>query len=169
MIVASGRSLQTVRSASGDSRRVWATLGWIGLVFLLVGGADFALVWFPPNFGAREWEFAAVTQSFNGLPILLLGLGLLMVAAEEVERRWWGAVGAGVAGVLFLWVLVGFVLWAMNVPLALETVPENLRMGVQKAVMKTLVQSVAYPTVLAYLMWRAWTGRKDASAGAVDG
>lgn len=145
-----------------DASRAWAVLGWIGLAFLVVGGSDFVLVWFPLSFGTREWEFATVTQSFNGLPILLLGVGLLMVASEQVERRWWLYVAAGAAAVLLLWVLAGFGLWASNVGLALETVPDELRVGIQKAVAKTAVQSVAYPVVLGYLVWRAWQGRRKA-------
>ena len=111
-------------------------------------------MWFPVSFGTREWEFAAVTQSFNGLPILLLGLGLLVVASEQLERRWWGLVATGVAGGLLLWILAGAALWASNVSLALSAVPEEVVTGVRKAVAKTAVQSVVYTAVLAYLVWK---------------
>jgi hypothetical protein len=91
-IVASGRNQVHPGSVPSDSSGSWAVLGWIGLAFLVVGGSDFALVWFPLNFGNPEWEFGTVTQSFNGLPILLLGLGLLVAGADQVGRRWWGEV-----------------------------------------------------------------------------
>ncbi len=161
-IVASGKE-QSRRSPAEpvDSSRGWAVLGWIGLAFIVVGGADFTLVWLPLGLGTREWEFATVTQSFNGLPILLLGVGLLVVASDRVGRRWWGLVGLGAALVLLVWILAGAALWASNVQLALETVPEELRVGVQKAVAKTAVQSVVYPVVLGYLAWRGWGGAKS--------
>jgi hypothetical protein len=114
---------------------------------------DFALVWVPLNFGNSEWQFATVTQSFNGLPILLLGLGLLMVSAEQIGRPWWGTLGMLGAGGLLLWMLVGIALWASNVSLALETVPDDLASEVQRAVAKTAVQSVVYPLALVFLMW----------------
>jgi hypothetical protein len=155
-IVASARE-QTRRPAeAADPSRAWGVLGWVGLTFLLVGGTDFALVWVPTAFGNREWVFAAVTQSFNGLPILVLGLGLLVAASAHAERPGWRRLAVGVAGVLLAWVLAGTALWASNVSLALATVPDEVRVGVQKAVAKTAVQAVAYPVVLGYLLWRGW-------------
>ena len=159
-IVASGRNQVHPGSVRSGSRQSWLVLGWIGLVFLVVGGSDFALVWFPLNFGNPEWEFGTVTQSFNGLPILLLGLGLLTAAAKEVERRWWGLLALGAALGLLLWVLVAFVFWATNVSLALETVPDDLELGIQRAIAKTLLQSVAYSVGLGYLVRRTWAVAK---------
>lgn len=156
MIVASARERGRRGPAEGSDNQVWAVLGWIGLAFIAVGGADFGLVWFPLDVGTREWEFAVVTQSFNGLPILLLGVGLLVAASDQVGRRWWASVGYGVSGVLLLWILAGTALWGSNVTLALSTVPEEVRIGVQKAVAKTLVQAVVYSVVLTYVLGRAW-------------
>jgi len=156
-IVASARNQVHPGSVPRDSSRSWLVLGWIGLVFLTVGGVDFALTWIPPNFGSPEWEFGTVTQSFNGLPILLLGLGLLTVASEQGERRWWGTFGmVGSAGLL-VWVLVGAVLWSRTVSLALETVPAEVELDIQRSVAKTLVQAIAYTLALSYLAWRGWT------------
>jgi hypothetical protein len=142
------------------SNQVWTVLGWVGFAFVLVGGTDFALVWLPLEIGTREWEFAVVTQSFNGLPILLLGVGLLIAAAEQVGPRWWAYAGNGVAGVLLVWILAGTALWGSNVGLALSTVPEDVRIGVQKAVAKTSVQAVVYAVVLALVLGRAWRRRR---------
>jgi len=158
-IVASGKKQVHPGSVPADSSQSWLVLGWIGLVFLVVGGSDFLLVWIPPQFGVREWEFGAVTQSFNGLPILLLGLGLLIVAADEGERRWWATLGVAGSLVLLLWVLAGTVLWSLNVSLALETVPEQLELDVRRAVAKTLLQAVSYSAALAFLAWKGWTAR----------
>jgi hypothetical protein len=162
MIVASARERGRRGPAEASDSKGWAVLGWIGLAFIVVGGADFSLVWFPPEFGVREWEFAVVTQSFNGLPILLLGVGLLVAASEQLGRRWWASVGYGVSGVLLLWILAGTALWGSNVALALSTVPVEVRIGVQKAVAKTLVQAVVYSVVLVYVLGRAWRRRARA-------
>lgn len=157
MIVASAKSRARIGPAEG-----WSTLGWIGLVFSITGGLDFALTWFPPNFGNREWVFATVTQSFNGLPILLMGVGLLAIAADELERRWWGRLGVAGAAVVLAWVLAGFVLWALQVPLALQTVPDELALGLQEAVAKTLVQSLVYSAILVYLVRKSWRAARRA-------
>jgi hypothetical protein len=144
----------------------WAALGWIGLVFLVVGGTDFALAWFPADFGSPEWEFATVTQSFNGLPIVVLGLGLLLIGAEQVDRSWWWWTGAISLMVLITWVVVGIGMWSLNVGMALATVPDELRLGVQKAVTKTAVQGAVYPVVMGYLLLKAWSSRSKAAVAA---
>ncbi len=163
MIVASAKDQGSRHSAASEvSTRAWLVLGWIGLAFLTVGGADFLLTWFPLQLGNREWEFATVTQTFNGLPILLLGIGLLTVAAEQVERRWWGLIAVSAAGLLAVWIVVGFVIWALNVQLALATVPAELAPGIRKAIVKTFLQSLTYPAVMLYLVRRAWLQRPKA-------
>lgn len=168
-IVASGRKQVHPGAVPQDSSRAWLVLGWTGLAFLIVGGADFVLLWFPMNFGSPEWEFGTVTQSLNGFPILLLGLGLLTAASGEADRRWWGILG-GIASIgLLLWVLGGSVLWSMNVSLALETVPAELAPNIRRAVAKTLLQAMAYSSVLAYLVWRVWTVARAKAVGRGGG
>lgn len=137
-----------------EASRAWALLGWVGLTFLVVGGADFALTWYPMDFGNREWEFGTVTASFNGLPILVLGLGLLLTSSLLTERRWLVVVATAGALGLLLWVLVGAGLWAASVPLALSATPTEVAVGLQKALVKTSVQSVIYPVILGFLGWR---------------
>ena len=138
-----------------ESYRAWAALGWAALALLVVGGADFLLTWYPPDFGNREWEFGTVTSSLNGLPILLLGIGLLLAASIQTDRRWWTALAAAAAFVMVLWVLAAAVLWATNVPLALRSVPAELAAGIRKSLVRTTVQVVVYPLVLAYLAMRS--------------
>jgi len=164
MIVASAKDQGSRHSAaSDDSTQAWLVLGWIGLAFLTVGGADFLLAWFPTNFGGGEWWFATVTQTFNGLPILLLGIGLVTVAAELVDRHWWRWIGLGAAVLMLVWILVGAVMWATTVQVALATVPDELALGVNRAIVKTLVQSLIYPTVLIYVVWQAWLRSREAA------
>ena len=160
MIVASRR--KQVRSApvSGEASRSWRVLGWIGLVFLVVGGTDFAMVWIPARFGVAEWEFGAVSQSFNGLPILLLGLGFLTVAADVADRRWFATVALGGSVVLLLCVTGGALLWARHVQLALEAAPAGAQLDIRKAVAKTLVQAVTYSVALSSLVWYLWSNAR---------
>jgi hypothetical protein len=165
-IVASGKKQVHPGSVPRDSSQSWLVLGWIGLVFLVVGGSDFLFTWIPLNLGVPEWEFGTVTQSFNGLPILLLGLGLLTTASEEVGRGWWGLLGLGASALTLVWVSVGAVLWSLNVSIALETVPENLSGPVREAVVKTALQAAVYVLALGYLVGRRiYRGRRPRAAG----
>jgi len=138
-----------------DSSQTWYLLGWTALAFLLVGGVDFALTWYPPDFGNREWEFGTVTASLNGMPILLLGISLLLGASLRTGRRWWAVLALVASLVMLLWVVVGAVLWATNIPLALRSVPDQLALGIKKSLVKTVVQSLVYPLILAFLMVRS--------------
>jgi len=164
-IVASAKNQVHPGSVPPDSSRSWLVLGWIGLVFLVVGGLDFLLTWIPLNFGVPEWEFGTVTQSFNGLPILLLGIGLLTVAAEQVERSWWELLGLGISAVLLLWILLGAIVWALNVPIALDAAPAEILGTVRESMVKTAVQAVAYSAALAYLIGRTWLSRRGSARG----
>ena len=143
-----------------DNGPAWAALGWLALAFIVVGGADFLLTWLPSAFGNREWEFGTVTQSFNALPVVLLGIGLVLAAGECSQRAWLTGLGTAVAGLLLAWVLLGVALWLLSVPIALATVPDNLELGVRKAAAKTAVQSIVYPALLTYFLVRAWSNRK---------
>jgi hypothetical protein len=163
MIVASAGRLAS-RGQTQSVVRAWPILRWIGVAFIVVGGADFALVWFPLDLGSQEWLFATVTQSFNGLPILVLGLGLVIAASEQGEARGWGLVGVAVAVAMLVWVLVGIALWGMTVPTALRTVPLQVAAGLQKAVVKTSIQSLVYSAILVYLVRRAWGAARAGDA-----
>lgn len=141
-----------------DPALSWAILGWLGIIFLVVGGSDFALTWYPPSFGNHEWEFGTVTASFNGLPIVVMGTALVLASALQTGRRWLLVLSVVVALGMTLWILVGVVLWATNVPLALTSVPPDVLVGMKKSLSKTLVQGVTYPIAFAYLTVRSIRG-----------
>jgi hypothetical protein len=133
------------------------------MAFLLLGGVDVGLTWYPTDFGNREWEFGTVTASFNGMPILILGLTLVLIAGAMARRRWW-ALGSGVvAAGLTVFVLAAMGLWATNVPLALESVDAAILTGMKKALVKTSVQGVVFTVILAVIAYQGFRAfkRKD--------
>ena len=162
-ILASDKDAKKKGKKRVDPVLAWAVLGWIGLAFLVVGGSDFALTWYPMNFGNREWEFGTVTASFNGLPIVVLGLGLLYAASLQFGRRWWAALSSVVSAVLMLWVVGGAIIWATNVPLALQSVPAEMLVGIKKALVKTTFQSMTYPVIFGFLAWRSFSAARSIS------
>lgn len=139
-------------AATGD-RAMWA---WVGLAFLIVGGADIALTWLPTQFGNREWEFGTVTAALNGLPVPMLGLGAMLWSTQEGRRRWMATLGLAAALVLLLSILVGLVLWGTGIPLAVHSVPDQVAPGLKKALIKTSIQGIVYPVLLIYMARRAW-------------
>lgn len=125
-------------------------LAWVGLGFLVAGLTSLLVTWLPLGFGDRQWEFGAVSATLDGLPVLILGLGLTVAAAEMRGRRWPGVL-AGVASLVLAVVLLGALgLYLLNLPMALASVPAegSVAVGLKKAVVKSLVQGVIYPSVL---------------------
>lgn len=155
--ILTGRDLPGPAEAPAvEPSRSWSVWAWTGLAFLVVGGADLVLTWFPMQFGNREWEFGSVTAALNGLPVPMLGLAAMIWAAGEGRRKWMALLSLAAAIVLLLGILGGVVLWATGIPLALQSVPAQVSMGLKKALVKTSVQGVVYPLLLIFLITRAW-------------
>jgi len=138
----------------------WYLLGGIGLVFAVVALSDLVLVWYPLRFGDPEWEFGTATSVFGGLPLLTMGLMLALGAAVARGNlrllQIWSVVlamiGLALGGVLLM--------YSRSVPVALEVVTDPiLKVGVQKAILKTALQGVLYPTAF---LWIAIVGWKHA-------
>jgi hypothetical protein len=58
----------------------WQVLATVGWVFIVVGGLDVGLVWFPPAFGNQGWEFGSITAALNGLPLPVMGTALVLAS-----------------------------------------------------------------------------------------
>lgn len=153
MVLKDDSSTRWGKPLPGGPSRSYKAMGWVGFGFLLVGLLDFGLVWLPPRVGDLEWRFSSAAQGFGALPIPTLGMVLLMVAGFQVRRRWWAVVSGVAAIVLVLVTLASVALWVPSVPLALETVPEDLEMGLYRTLAQMTMQSLAYPVMFAYLAW----------------
>ena len=135
----------------------WYLLGWLGLVFVIVGGVSLALMWYPVLIGNPQWEFGTVSSTYDSLPITALGLGLLLGAGVARGIRWWTRIAAVLFLLLALLVIGGLVLYATNLPLALRAVTDPLaRSGLKRAIAKALVQGVMYGGVFCILGVSAW-------------
>jgi len=133
---------------------------WIGFTPFVLGATDIGHTWLPLNFGNREWEFATGTASLNGMPIILLGLTLVVVASALDGRKWWALGACVVSAMLVLSVLAGTALWGTNVPLALGAVEGVAMTGLMKATLKTSVQSVVLPVILAMAAYHTFRAFK---------
>lgn len=141
----------------------WSLLLPVGLGFAAVGAADLALVWYPMGFGRAEWEFGSVTSTLNGLPVLVMGLAFLTMAALAAGRRWAARLLAVVFVLLALSVLAIAFLYATTVPVALKAVPDStVALGLKKAIAKTSAQAMIYPVVFLWTAVVAW--RRSSSA-----
>lgn len=142
-----------------SERRGWVVLGWAGALFVLVAGLDLALAWYPLNFGNPEWEFGTVTTILSNLPLFVMGWVLLLSAGLAQGKQWL------VRGVALILAVVGIatlgmaLLYATNIPIALQSVPEGtvVQLGLKKAIVRTMGQAVLYSLsffVISFFGWR---------------
>lgn len=145
------------RATASVAEPGWMLLGGMGAAFALIGGLDLALTWYPFNLGNPEWEFGTVTSTLDGMPVYALGLALLL-AAGAAGRRPWVVRGAAVLVLLtVLAILAAAFLYATTIPMALKGVENPLmRLGLQKAILKTAAQALVYPVALAWIAVGAW-------------
>lgn len=135
----------------------WQLLGWLGWVFLIVGGIDIALTWYPFNLGNPDWEFGTISSTLDSLPVTTMGLAILL--ASSVARGW--KLGIRIFSILLLvaalLVVAAIVIYLLNLPLAFKSVTEPiLRTGLKKAVTKTISQGVFYPTAFVIMGMQGW-------------
>jgi hypothetical protein len=128
-----------------DARAAWWWIGWLGLVLAVVGLWDFALTWYPMNWGSPEWEFGTVSASYSGLPLPTMGLMALAASAIARGVRWQVvllSVGLIAFGVVLL---LGFLLFLTTVPMALRAVEGVALLGIKKVIAKTAMLAVMFP------------------------
>lgn len=135
----------------------WPFLALVGWLLALVAGMDLALLWFPLGFGNPEWEFGTTTSFMNGLPVLALGLALVMGSAVATGRRRTARSVAFLLVGLVLFVLLAAAMYATTIPLALRAVENPMvRFGLQKAIVKTLVEAALYSAAFGWLAVAGW-------------
>lgn len=133
----------------------WELLGWIGLVFALIGAVDLTLAVFPSRFGTAEWEFGTISAVLNGLPLPTLGLMLLLASGISGHRRWQVVVACAASIAIVLALLGAAFLYVTIVPLALRDVTNPVvRLGLMKSIAKSGALLVIYPVVLTFLAYR---------------
>lgn len=123
---------------------VWRILAGIGLMLLLAGGVDLALGIYPLQFGAPEWEFGAVGNLLNRLPLAGLGLMLLLAASLAEARAGWSLFWGAILLLVGILVFVLAVFVATSLPLILTAASGAARMPVLKAAAKIGAQTAVY-------------------------
>ena len=141
-----GQRSQEGSRGRGSAAYAWRPLGWFGLLFVIVGFADMALVWYPLRPGNPSWEFGAVDLSFSTLPLITIGVGAGMAAALARGRTGIAAAYAVLCLLIGMVCIGGYLLLLSDVPLALRNSPLELLTGVKKAIARNTVFGVAFTT-----------------------
>jgi len=122
----------------------WRWLGWLGLALAVVGGVDIALRWYPLVFKSTEWEFGTISITFASLPLFSIGLVALLASflARAVRP---GIVAMSVVFVLLaLFVAVMFVIFLLDVPVAIQMVKGPVGLELKKQIVRTIIMGATF-------------------------
>jgi hypothetical protein len=122
----------------------WRWLGWLGLALAVVGGVDIALRWYPLVFKSTEWEFGTISITFASLPLFSIGLVALLASFLARGVRSGISVMAVVFSLLSLFVAVTFVLFLLDVPLAIKMVRGPVGLELKKTIVRTLIMGATF-------------------------
>ena len=123
----------------------------VGLGLALVGILDLTLLWVPSRFGDPEWEFVALTNTFDSLPLPIFGLSLL-AAGLVVRARRSGLFALGIFFILLvLVVLAATALFALGAPVSWRGTPPQLRPVMTMLLGKTAILALVYIVLTIYL------------------
>ena len=131
-------------SLAPDSATAWRWIGWFGLLLFVAGLGDFVIAWVPMRLGSPEWEFGTVASTLAGLPLATMGLAGLLGSAVARGKR---GMTRAVAAVVLVWgavVLGSYVLFLLDVPVALRAVSGEALLGIKKAIVKTTLLAVVF-------------------------
>lgn len=137
-----------------DLRALHVPVLRVGWALVLVSMINLALLWWSPQFGTPQWEFATVSQTFDRMPLLVLSLLLVTVGTLLSGSAAACRAVAGLLAALALAVVAMTVLYGLSATVAWSgsrgAPPEALSLLV-RAVVKTALVAAVYTTVLAGL------------------
>ena len=110
----------------------------------LVGWTDWLLLWFPFRLGVPEWEFGTISGAFDAMALGTIGFLVLATVVARGGTRTLGRVLALTALGVSLLCLVLWVLYLLNVPLAVNAVQPELKGVLEKSVIKTSLLALFY-------------------------
>lgn len=141
----------------------WSVIGLFGWVLFLVGGIELATTIYPPE-RSPEWEFATAVALVSGLPVPTMGLALILASALRRHSRRMARLAATVALLWSVAIGCGLVIFGLTVPVALRFIDDQfVRLGITKAVIKTVLEGLVYILGLATLGYQGW--RRSGSSG----
>lgn len=132
-----------------DSGLLWSVAWWCGVLLALLALATILSLWLPFRLGNLDWEFGTATQTASALPLLMAGLGGMLVGAMGMARPSRLLVVAGFCVALVAVLLMVGAVFGTTAVIAwqrLQGAAPELRIGVARAVARTswfLLLSVA--------------------------
>lgn len=133
-----------------EPQRGWRVLGLFGLLLAVIGLVDVLLYLYPPAFDSAEWEFGTMTAILSGLPLPSIGFGALAAwVLVQGGRKTRVAVSLALFAMGIL-VAAAYLLFLLNVPLALSASEGPQGAVITRAIIRTTVMGAGFGA--AYLV-----------------
>ena len=110
----------------------------------IVGMVDVALQWYPVSFRSTEWEFATISTTFATLPLLTLGTTIMLAAFLALGVRSGVMTMAIVFTLLGIGVVACYLLFALDIPIALKFATGPAGLTIKKAIVRSLVMGACF-------------------------
>ena len=138
----------------------WTVFAVAGLAISLVGWTDLALLWYPLGFGRPDWEFGVVSAHFDAMPLATVGFVMLMSGALAASRWRVARLLSAAAGLVALFLVCVFVVYLLDIPLALDAAGARAHSAMMRSIAKTSAFAVIYMTLYSWLGWYVWRGTR---------
>jgi hypothetical protein len=139
-------------------------LGAAGFLLIAVSWSHLVTTFFPYRFGIAAWEYAAVTQSIDVMPISVVGLALAAAAslAHGWRRRGMLLIVLAAVMVVALAGMIGLVV--LDLPIAWKAVPASMHRDLIKSSTKAVVFAIAFGWFQIWVARHLWRARRSGAA-----
>lgn len=135
---------------------LWSVIAGLGVTLTVVGWIDLGLLWYPPNLGNPEWEFGTISSQFDSMPLATIGLALVAVGAMGKGWQRVAQAAAVLSALVAVFLLGIYMIYLLDVPLALKAVAPALGPTIKKAIAKASVYAVTYVAFYSWLAQYVW-------------
>jgi hypothetical protein len=141
---------RTAVKAGGSLHLASDVLGWLGLALIALAVVDLAASVYPPAFANPEWEFGTLIVLLNGMPRVVLGLGLGAFASLNrkstpgARRYAW----SGVVVAVLLVAVSAYVIFTVGLQILAAQSDPALLLALRQQVAKAALQAVVLPLTL---------------------
>ena len=159
-----GAAPNTTRPTTGHDVSPIYLIG--GLLLSAAGFTDVGLFYVRPHFGEAAWEFGTIAQTFDAMPLPILGLVLLALGARSRRSIGWQRGVSMIFGTVALLSIALLVLFVLDIPAALAALrsapgPSGAQAvailsGLKQTATKAILFGACYALgagILARLLW----------------
>ena len=162
ILVGTAKTERTATETRPIPRVAIQILGAAGFLLLAVSWSHFITTFFPYRFGVAAWEYAAITQTIDVMPMGIVGLALAATASITSGWRQRALLLIVLCVLTTVSLAAMMALMLLDLPIAWDSVPAAMHRDLIKSSSKAAVFAVLFGWFqiwVARLLWRARASR----------